>query len=107
MQSCPLNPERVSSKTSLNTFPLDRRMRTRRLQLFGSKLFVPERHKWKPHCLCEIHCGRTDQRRFIGSAMLPWLVHKVVTANEAAVLYLWQHLYEVHCYPLSVWSPSM
>jgi len=27
------------------------------------------------------------------------LVDKVVTANEAAVLYLWQHLHEVHCYP--------
>src|SRR5882724_3186042 len=58
-----------------------------------------KRHKWKPHCLCEIHGKRTDQRRFISSAVLPWLIDEVVTANKAAVLYLWKHLYEVHGYP--------
>ena len=31
--------------------------------------------------------------------MLLGLIDEVVTANEAAVLYLWKHLYEVQCYP--------
>jgi len=76
-------------------------------RFLDQELFVGQRHKWKPHCLGEIDCKRTDQCRFVGRTMLPGLIDEVVTANEAAVLYLWRHLYEVHCYPPERMSPSM
>ncbi len=83
MQSCPLSPERVSSKTSLNTFPLDRRMRTRRLQLFRS----------------EIVCAGAPQMEAPLPLRNTLRKDRPASVHRPAVLYLWQHLHEVHCYP--------